>query len=240
MRPWQAPLILMYHAVADVAEDPYHLAVSPARLDSQLRTLRRLGLRGVAVGELFDAMTTGRARGLVGLSFDDGYADFAANAVPVLRRHGCGATVFVVTDRLGKTNDWDAGPVWPLLDADGVRELAEAGIEIGSHTATHVRLAGLEPEALAAELRSSRDTLADLLGSAPRGFAYPYGSVDRAARDAVRAAGYRYACAVSPPRSGLSYLTLPRSYAGERDDPARLTAKWALHRVRTAIRGGSL
>jgi peptidoglycan/xylan/chitin deacetylase (PgdA/CDA1 family) len=214
--------------------------VSPRRLDRQLKTLRRLGLRGVSVGELCDAMTTGRVRGLVGLSFDDGYADFADHAVPVLKRYGYNATVFVVTERMGKTNDWDTGPGWPLLDADAVRELAADGIEIGSHTATHVRLAGLDPQTLADELGSSRERLAELLGSPPRGFAYPYGSVDRAARDAVRDAGYRYACAVSPPRSGVSQLTLPRSYAGERDGAARLAAKWALHRVRTALRGGSL
>lgn len=232
--------ILMYHAVAEVTEDPYCLAVSPARLDQQFGTLRRLGLRGVSVGDLVDAMATGRARGMVGLSFDDGYAGMLDQMLPILRRHGFGATVFVVTERLGGSNDWDTGPVWPLLDLAGVRQLAAAGVEIGSHTATHARLEGLEPGRLKSEVTGSRDQLADLLGVPPRGFAYPYGSVDAAAVEAVRDAGYTYACAVSPPRSGISSHALPRSYVGERDGAVRLTAKWALHGVRVAARGGNL
>lgn len=234
------PLVLMYHAVAEVPEDPYQLAVPPDRFAAQLATLRRLGLRGVGVAELLDAMAAGRARGLVGLTFDDGYAGVLHHALPTLRRHGFGGTVFVVTERFGGSNDWDTGPVWPLLDADGIRRLAAEGIEIGSHGASHVPLAGLSPRRLRQELRNSRDRLADLLGDPPPGFAYPYGSVDAAARDAVHDAGYRYACAVTVPRSALSVLTLPRSYAGARDGAARLIAKWALHRARIALTGGRL
>jgi peptidoglycan/xylan/chitin deacetylase (PgdA/CDA1 family) len=234
------PLVLMYHAVADVAEDPYQLAVPPQRFAGQLATLRRLGLRGVGVGELLDAMAAGRARGLVGLTFDDGYASVLDHVLPALHRYGFGGTVFVVAGRLGGRNDWDTGPVWPLLDAAGVCRLAAEGIEIGSHGVTHVPLAGLGPDRVWDELHSSRDRLADLLGSPPYGFAYPYGSVDAAARQAVREVGYRYACAVSVPRGALSPWTLPRSYAGARDGAARLTAKWALHRVRVAVHGGTL
>lgn len=236
----RVPFVLMYHAVAEVSSDPYHLAVPPRRFERHLRCLRRWGLRGVGVGELVDALDAGRARGLVGLTFDDGYAGLVSHALPALRRYGFGGTVFVVTGRLGGVNDWDTGPVWPLLDADGVRHLAAEGVEIGSHGASHVPLAGLSPERLRVELHTSRDQLTELLGAPPRGFAYPYGSVDAAARDAVREAGYRYACAVGTPRSGVSHAALPRSYAGASDGAVRLTAKWALHRVRIALRGGSL
>ncbi|HEX6074658.1 MAG TPA: polysaccharide deacetylase family protein [Micromonosporaceae bacterium] len=240
LRVRETPLVLMYHAVAEVTEDPYHLAVPPERFARQMATLHRLGLRGVGVGDLLDAMAAGQARGLVGLTFDDGYAELPRHALPVLRRYRFGGTVFVVTERLGGSNDWDTGPVWPLLDADGIHRLAAEGIEIGSHGATHVPLAGLHPARLRDELLSSRDRLADLLGAPPPGFAYPYGSVDAAAREAVRHAGYRYACAVTVPRKALSPLTLPRSYAGARDGAARLTAKWALNRVRIAVKGGTL
>jgi peptidoglycan/xylan/chitin deacetylase (PgdA/CDA1 family) len=240
LRVWNTPLVLMYHAVSDVADDPYHLVVSPERFDRQLATLRRLGLRGVGVGELMAALAAGRARGLVGLTFDDGYANLLDHAVPALRRYGFGGTVFVVTGRLGGSNDWDTGPVWPLLDAAGVRLLADCGIEVGSHGVNHVPLAALARDRLRAEVLSSRDRLADLLGAPPQGFAYPYGSVDTAAREAVRAAGYRYACAVAVPRTAVSPWTMPRSYAGARDGAARLTAKWALHQARIAVRRGSL
>ena len=41
------------------------------------------------------------------LTFDDGYADLAEYALPVLRRYGFGAGVFIVTGQVGGTNAWD-------------------------------------------------------------------------------------------------------------------------------------
>ena len=158
--------------------------------------LKRHGLRGVGIGTLVDAMRAGRQRGLVGITFDDGYVSVLEAAVPELARHGFGATAYIISGRLGGTNGWDEGPSWPLLPASGVRELAAAGLEIGSHAATHLRLAGAGPEQLEAEVGQSRASLAELLGTEIRGFAYPYGSTDAAAREAVREAGYDYACAV--------------------------------------------
>lgn len=237
LTPRGVPLVLMYHAVADVAEDPNQLAVTPDRFHAQMWCLRRLGLRGVGVAELVDALRARRHRGLVGITFDDGYAGVLHHALPVLRRYGFGATVFVVSDRLGGTNEWDSGPVWPLLDAAGVDELATAGLEIGSHSANHVRLAGLPPDRLREEVRSSRDRLGALLGAAPRGFAYPYGSMDAAARAAVAHAGYGYACAVDAPRSSLGLMALPRMYVGQRDNALRLFAKRLLYRGHVTRRG---
>lgn len=226
----QCPLILMYHAVADVPEDPNLLAVGPARFAEQMAWLARAGLRGVGVGELVDAIRDGRQHRLVGITFDDGYASVLDTALPVLQRHGFGATVFAVSGLLGGSNKWDQGPVWPLLDSAGIAKLAAAGVEIGSHGATHVRLVGLPAARVAAEVRNSRADLAALTGAQPRGFAYPYGSVDPAARRAVRDAGYFYACAVATPVAELGFTALPRIYVGQRDGATRMRAKWFLYR----------
>lgn len=137
----RVPMILMYHGVADVATDPYHLCVTPARFAEQMATLQRLGLRGVGIATLVDAMRAGRQRGLVGITFDDGYVNVLEAALPELKRHGFAASVYIISGRLGGTNEWDEGPAWPLLSAAQVGELAAAGMEIGSHSATHVRLA---------------------------------------------------------------------------------------------------
>jgi len=176
----EVPMILMYHAVAAAAVDPNLLCVPPERFAEQMAWLHRHGLRGVSVGTLIEATRAGRARGLVGITFDDGYASVLDAALPVLSRHGFGATVFVISDRLGGRNDWDEGTDWPLLSAAGVRELASAGIEIGSHSASHVQLAGLEPVELARQVGQSRTDLAALTGREVAGFAYPYGVMDAA------------------------------------------------------------
>jgi peptidoglycan/xylan/chitin deacetylase (PgdA/CDA1 family) len=231
------PMILMYHGIADVPQDPNQLCVSPSRFAAQLAWMHRHGLRGVGVGTLLDAMRTGRQRGLVGITFDDGYANVLDAALPELRRRGFGATAFIIADRLGGTNEWDPGPAWPLLDADGVRELAAAGIEIGSHSATHARLAGLSPRVLAAEVAASKASLSALVGTEIRGFAYPYGSMDAAARHSVRAAGYAYACAVQAPSADIGLMALPRVYASQRDGACRMAVKRLLYRSYIAVSG---
>ncbi|WP_329064776.1 polysaccharide deacetylase family protein [Streptomyces sp. NBC_01429] len=223
---------LMYHSVADPTDDPYRVTVSPGRLERQLRWLRRRGLTGVSMDELLRARAAGRGAGLVGLTFDDGYADFVESAVPLLHRFGFTATVFVLPGRLGGTNEWDGlGPRKPLLTEDGVRAAADAGMEIGSHGLCHTDLTAADDEVLARDTAHSRALLRDLTGHEVAGYCYPYGTVDARAIEAVRAAGYAYACAISPgPLTGV--LALPRIHVGEQDTGARLQLKRRLHRWR--------
>ncbi|MFD8595874.1 polysaccharide deacetylase family protein [Kitasatospora sp. NPDC059646] len=237
LAPRLAPWILMYHSVADEAEDPYLLTVSPERFAEQMDWLYRSGRRGVSVRELLAAQARGRESKLVGLTFDDGYADFARHAVPVLRDHGFTATAYVLPDLLGACNHWDSeGPRKQLLTAQQVVELAESGWEIGSHGLGHRALAGLAPDELERQTRESRRALEDLVAGPVSGFCYPYGAVDLPAARAVRDAGYDYACAID--HSSLTGRhALPRSYVGDRDGAWRLRAKHGRHRWREAVTG---
>jgi peptidoglycan/xylan/chitin deacetylase (PgdA/CDA1 family) len=233
----RVPMILMYHGVAEVAEDPNQLCVTPSRFAEQMTWLKRHGLHGVAIGTLVDAMRAGRQRGLVGITFDDGYVNVLEAALPELLRHGFTASMFIISGRLGRSNEWDEGPAWPLMSADQVGELAAAGMEIGSHGATHQRLAGVGADQLEAEVSGSRASIGELVGAPVRGFAYPYGSMDAAARRAVRDAGYDYACAVQTPMTELGFMALPRIYVGQRDGARRLAAKRLLFRGYIAVKG---
>ncbi|MEV2193425.1 polysaccharide deacetylase family protein [Streptomyces phaeochromogenes] len=229
-----APLwVAMYHSVGDCSDDPYRITVSPDRLDRQLGWLRRRGLRGVSMADLLAARARGEGKDLVGLTFDDGYADFTDNALPVLRRWDCGATVFVLPGRLGGTNEWDPlGPRKPLLTADGIRRLTDTeGLEIASHSLTHVDLTEADDALLGAEVGGSRALLSELTGREVLGFCYPYGTVDQRVADVVRAAGYDYGCAIDPgPLTGP--FALPRVHIGENDTSWRLLLKYRLNRLR--------
>ncbi|WP_245761520.1 polysaccharide deacetylase family protein [Saccharopolyspora shandongensis] len=223
------PYVLMYHSVATYSRDPYLVTVDPQRFERQLRWLRRNGLRGVSMRELMQAREEGDASRLVGLTFDDGYADFVHNVRPSLEKYGCTATVFVIAGRLGGHNAWDAdGPRKRLVTAEEVRGIAEAGLEVGSHGMLHQQMSELDDDELLIEIAESRERLCDLTGQDVGGFCYPYGDVDLRVRNTVEAAGYDYACAIwRSPVSGRH--ALPRTYVGDQDGALRLLAKRLRH-----------
>jgi peptidoglycan/xylan/chitin deacetylase (PgdA/CDA1 family) len=218
--------ILMYHSIARVDDDPNALCVPPERFAQQLTTLRRAGLRGVSVGELLAARRRGHGRNLVGLTFDDGYADFLTAACPILKDHGCTGTVFVLSGRPGGTNAWDGRPELDLLTNEQIREVHDRGMEVGSHGRLHQRLTELAPSYLEREVAGSRDELSDVLGHTPAGFCYPYGAVDARVLNAAAGAGYTYACAVKVATPGT--FALRRFFVGAGDHPLRLVAKLGL------------
>jgi peptidoglycan/xylan/chitin deacetylase (PgdA/CDA1 family) len=178
--------------------------------------------------ELHLALNTGEARGLVGVTFDDAYEDFLGAAVPTLERLGFSATVFVVAGMLGKENTWEHGsgprPQLKLLGADGVREVSERGMEIGSHSVTHPRLSRLDPETLIHEVEDSRRMLGEIVNAPVEGFAYPYGDLHGPAVRAARAAGYVYAVATKKQVEGGIH-DWPRTYIGEKDSPLQFAVK---------------
>jgi peptidoglycan/xylan/chitin deacetylase (PgdA/CDA1 family) len=116
------------------------------------------------------------------LTFDDAYADNLDFALPMLQRLGCTATIFVISDYVGRTNDWNSNsrkPAWHMGFSDLIA-LARAGFEIGSHTRSHRVLTGLSAQELEDELLCPRETLEDNLGMAINSVAYPYGFHDAA------------------------------------------------------------
>ena len=134
----------------------------------------------------------------VALTFDDGFANFATHAAPRLFDRGLAATLFVVTDRVGLTNDWggypEAGiPSLPLLGWSELGHLVEAGVDVGSHSRSHADLGILQGPKLADEVAGSAERIVAELGQRPRVFAYPYGTVSDAATHEVERV-FEWAC----------------------------------------------
>jgi peptidoglycan/xylan/chitin deacetylase (PgdA/CDA1 family) len=219
--------ILMYHSISDTRPDPNQICVSPKRFAEQLAWLHHHGYRGVSMVEFLDADAHGRGERLVGMTFDDGYDDFRTNAVPLLNDAGFTATVFVISDRLGGENEWDDEPRLRLMDAAGVREVAQRGMEIGCHSSSHARLLSVDDEHRVHEMVDSRAALKEIVGVDVQGFAYPYGDADESVAAIAKDAGYGYACATKPGNPASPWL-LPRRFVGERDGGMRLRLKLAL------------
>lgn len=208
--------ILSYHQVADPPKrgTPVRSLVLPRwRFALQLRALRRLGWRGLSLRELEPYLRGEREGKVFGITLDDGYLNNLENALPVLLDTGFSATLNVVTQRIGGTNEWDAGvgaPQVPLMDVSQLKAWLAAGMDIGAHTRRHVDLSRCDAATARDEIRGSKDDLERLLGIEVRSFCYPYGEHRLEHAAMVRAAGYQWA------------TTIVSSRARADDDPMRL------------------
>ena len=110
LRPGRtAPLILMYHRVADLRVDPWGLAVHPDRFGAHLEVLR-VSRRAFAMSEFVSRAKRGTLpRNAVAITFDDGYADTLRRARPRLAAAGMPATLFLATAFVGQPFEywWD-------------------------------------------------------------------------------------------------------------------------------------
>jgi len=111
--------ILTYHRVLDAADPLQPLQFDRRSFESQMEVLSRIAVPLPlleAVGRLRDGKLPPRA---VCVTFDDGYADTLTNALPILRRHGVPATLFVTEGLL------DGGLQWSDAVIEAVRALPE-------------------------------------------------------------------------------------------------------------------
>jgi peptidoglycan/xylan/chitin deacetylase (PgdA/CDA1 family) len=215
------PAILTYHGVARPNGDPNRLVTSPEHLESQIRFLQRLGYRFATAEQLLEGGAPGP--GVAALTFDDGFQNWLTNAVPLLERLRVRATFYVCPGRFGAQHSSVSGEAGRLLDEHGVRELADRGMELGSHTLSHPDLRGLDDESLAAELADSKRAIEAITGRPCRTFAYPYGLYDERVTRAVADAGYELAFAWDP--GPWRPLAAPRLPAPPRDGALRLALK---------------
>lgn len=134
----------------------------------------------------------GTQAGAVAITFDDGFANFATYALPVLSRFRFPATVFAVPGYCGLHNDWPTQapgiPILPIMSWEALKDAALAGIDIGAHTMDHPRLTALSDGEADEQIRASQAEIEDRLGKPVRHFAYPYGDLD----DRVRRIAGRY------------------------------------------------
>lgn len=195
--------ILLYHSLTTHAAAGYRpYTVDPGRFRDHMELLAGNGYTTLTVRELIairdDPAAVIPARSAL-ITFDDGFDDVHREALPVLTALGLRATAFLVSGHLGGTSRWlapEGEGDRRLLSWTQVRELAAAGIEIGSHSHTHPQLDAIPAARAEEEIRRSRAMLEDGLGAAVTSFAYPHGYHSEAIKAMVRRSGYTSACAV--------------------------------------------
>lgn len=232
--------ILMYHQVGEFAPMQAHRSTycDHRRFASQMAYLARFGYTVLSMDQVL-ACVRGEASippKAVALTFDDGYENFYEYAFPVLQKHGFPAMVYLISDMLGQPSSWfaqEGRATPPLMSAARVRQLRREGIDFGSHSATHVKLAEQSSERIREEVSRSKAVLEDVLGEPVQHFCYPYGSHDMRAVEAVAEAGYRCAttCVRAPATVADDPLTLPRKAVSWGDNLVGLF--WRLHMKNT-------
>lgn len=187
--------VLTYHKILPVHSDTiYPGTFVPPKLFRQ--HLQHLAKRGFQTERLDQIFSTASPTKPIVLTFDDGFQDFEDNAFPLLQEHKMTGTVFLVSNQIGKTNEWDEkiGDVrYPLMNKESILRLHSQGIEFGSHTLSHVRLTSENADTQAREIQQSKTDLESLLGFPITTFCYPYGSYDDTSVQLARAAGYTHA-----------------------------------------------
>ena len=199
--------ILNYHSVGKVADE---FTMPLPAFEEELDWLGANGFHTVSLHDLLESRRNHHllpARSII-LTFDDGKEDALRVVLPELLKRRMRATFFVITGEVGHSG---------YLTWDGVRELAAAGMEIGSHTVTHARLADIPAEEAESELLESRRQLESHLGAPVEALAYPFNSLRARLVEAAERAGYRIGVA-GPAHGNSEQMRLLRLPVGGHTD----------------------
>jgi len=203
--------ILMYHSISHSTNRKFkQFTVSPSLFTEQMSYLHQHAYVPMTVTQFVHGLSQGDLalpeRPVI-LTFDDGFADFFIDALPILKQYSFVATMYIVTAFVNSTSRWlqrDGEATRPILTWDQVAQMHAAGIEIGAHTHTHPQLDMLSASLAQEEIVTSKKILEAYLGQKVFSFAYPYGYYTPTTQRLVQAAGYTSACAVKHAMSSIS------------------------------------
>ncbi len=194
--------ILMYHSISDRARPRFRkFALPPARFAEQMDYLAQRRYRTLTVSQYVAARTAGveLPEPAVVLTFDDGFADFNNQALPVLQRYSLTATLYISTAFVNGASCFlqrEQETDRLMLTWGQLIDISASGIECGAHSHRHLQL-DVVPAAIArAEITRSKRILEEKLTRKITSFAYPYGYYRPGVQRLVREAGFLSACAV--------------------------------------------
>jgi peptidoglycan/xylan/chitin deacetylase (PgdA/CDA1 family) len=125
-----------------------------------------------------------------GVTFDDGFENFAEIASPELAKRGIPSTVFIIADAVGKAFG-PQGRSEEVMSAQQIRALPTDLVTIGSHTSSHPFLPSLGEEDARREITRSRKQIEEMLNRPTLLFSFPFGGFNQKLVKLCRDAGYR-------------------------------------------------
>ncbi|MBI4063953.1 MAG: polysaccharide deacetylase family protein [Elusimicrobia bacterium] len=188
--------VLMYHRMGVPPEESAQksLWIGADRFRWHLDYLEKAGYQPVT----FEDISRGNEpRKPVIITFDDGYLNQYEIGFKILKERGLHGVFYIVTESMGKENFWHdpkAEPRLKMMSESHVKEIAAAGMEIGSHALTHRRFLTFSADEAGREFELSKKKLDELLGKKIFSFAFPYGNGenDPGLIAAAKRAGYQW------------------------------------------------
>lgn len=193
-------IVLLYHRIAD--DRATQFTVSNRAFRRQMRWLKH-HFDMVSLEEAQRRIRTGdNTRPTVSVTFDDGYSDNCRQAIPLLVAQRIPCTYFVTVHNVltGQpfAHDLAQGQRFRPNTLEELRDMVEAGIEIGAHGYTHCDLGTVTDEArLHYEVVTAGEELQQRLHIPVRYFAFPFGHyahLNSRAFDLAHQVGYEGVC----------------------------------------------
>ena len=206
--------ILTYHHVGTPSSGKWRLnTVSEKSFDYQMNFMKRHGFQVISFDDLVEGIKKGQefARNTVVLQFDDGYEDNYTYALPILKKYGFPAMVFLISDKIGTRN---------FLTWDEVKEMEKYNFLAGAHTRHHVYLPKASVMEAQDEIAGSKKVIEDHLGHSIDYFAYPSGGFTADIKRIVKDAGYKAAVTTNrgKDRFNVDLYELKRIHMNNTDD----------------------
>ncbi|MCP4704570.1 MAG: polysaccharide deacetylase family protein [candidate division Zixibacteria bacterium] len=198
---------------------------SPNRFENLLVSIQSNNYKFVGLSDYID---DGQKYNDVVLTFDDGYESFYQFVYPILNKLSIPATVFIPTDFIGKTNQWDyMGALFPSehLSVGQIKELSKNGITIASHGLAHRCLTQMPNRLLNLELKRSKEILEDIIERKISFISYPFGRFNAKVESIASQVGYRNGLALSLRKRGEGGFTIPRQAVYAFDTPYSVNNK---------------
>jgi peptidoglycan/xylan/chitin deacetylase (PgdA/CDA1 family) len=196
----------VYHRFADARFPSTNISLKD--FEAHLKYLVLNNFQVLSLSDAIDYLDSREvAKPTVVITIDDGYESFYQNGLPLLKKYGLPATLFINTSTVGGGD---------YMNWEELAEVVEQGVEIGNHTHTHSYFLN-EPEATRYqlfhdEISLSQSLFKEHLSLTPGAFSYPYGEFDEKMEDVVRNAGFKGAVAQNSGvlHSGMNYFRCPR------------------------------
>lgn len=172
------PILLYHNFVTKVPEsdpDNFNYINTPQSFEENIKTILENGYTIISMSELNKALD-GKMNlpdKPILITFDDGYYSNYEYIYPILKKYDAKASIFIVTDKIGKEIDGIKYLSW-----DDCLEMQNSGlVEIFSHSKKHVFYDKLPVREIRDDVLESYKIIEENLGKKDlKVFAYPYGA----------------------------------------------------------------